>query len=705
MDRWIIDIIGNGLRSELKDNKLASQFYTILGNGGLPTSWSKASVSKLLNEGGTTLTEEVQPARSIPEDRRLMHLAVKNLKKYPDRLQGKSDGEEAFFGIPFCIGDRPQSVVYLGSNGSGKTSLFSALEYMGMKKSNTAVIRGFKRAAGDSSDGYSLEKDQDKYLKHSNKEDRNPEIILVRKDSILACADFKKYNAEEKDTLPEAFYCSDYDVRQLEACENYSSFLIDQLGLRGYYGALQYVYFLWGYVNKERGNFEEVKKDNAGKSKEELELLATTELYVLGLTLHRKREAGLLEKLTENLEKTTSKEDYGDDAKIIDMLRTLKGCLEEEQECFREEDWFAFGIWEIYHRNLALIEGVISEIEDKGAYPDDVKSHVLNGELDSLNNLRKQIRDGLQEYFTTQPSENPAIHAKECDERLNKLIKTKSSIEQYKSIETRYIKQAYDDEAFGQFDKECRQLMGYLESGLANHLNEWKTKICDLFKNIISEYFDVDNDDVDINMYLNPLDPRLKNLTEEATLERKVLHDFIQFSIKIKSSGGDYNAKETDKFDADPRSYLNTFKFKLFCVTLKIASCCIAKKMYKVNHPLVIDDVFEASDFDNRVMIRNFAAKLSRQHNELLPEKEYSLQIIFFTQDDLVATQMAKGLRDALGVDNVVSGRIFDYHEVNTTYDKVVISIKDTDKKEYYSVVDTSNPNLPTTSKSKNQHD
>jgi tRNA(Ile)-lysidine synthase TilS/MesJ len=112
-----------------------------------------------------------------------------------------------------------------------------------------------------------------------------------------------------------------------------------------------------------------------------------------------------------------------------------------------------------------------------------------------------------------------------------------------------------------------------------------------------------------------------------------------------------------------PRLYFNTFRFKLYCVALKLCMAYCAKSLNRCNFPMVIDDVFDSSDFENRYRIRNFIENLVNQHNLLDQAKAYPLQFIFFTQDDLISEGVHRGIRTTMGDENVKYGRIFDYKD------------------------------------------
>lgn len=93
----------------------------------------------------------------------------------------------------------------------------------------------------------------------------------------------------------------------------------------------------------------------------------------------------------------------------------------------------------------------------------------------------------------------------------------------------------------------------------------------------------------------------------------------------------------------NPCLFLNTFRFKLYCVALKLSLACCAKKLWKINAPFVIDDVFDSSDFGNRVGISEFIEQILDAHDKVMQGKENRLQLIFFTQDEIIAESVCKG--------------------------------------------------------------
>lgn len=61
-------------------------------------------------------------------DYRIKSIQTSNFRGIPDQIDGVP------FGIDFCIEDVPRSTIILGTNGSGKTSIFSGMEMIYTQK-------------------------------------------------------------------------------------------------------------------------------------------------------------------------------------------------------------------------------------------------------------------------------------------------------------------------------------------------------------------------------------------------------------------------------------------------------------------------------------------------------------------------------------------------------------------------------------------
>lgn len=156
----------------------------------------------------------------------------------------------------------------------------------------------------------------------------------------------------------------------------------------------------------------------------------------------------------------------------------------------------------------------------------------------------------------------------------------------------------------------------------------------------------------------------------------------IEFKTSTVNSSGDSDAT---LINLTPRQYLNTFRFKLFIFSLKLSLGLCMKLFNRVDFPYIVDDMFDSSDFDNRKEIGNFFRKVVESHDAII-DKEIEAcrtsesidvvskgklmsnlsrlrnpQIIFLTQDELIADSLYEGLKD---IQDVVYGRLCNPHEL-----------------------------------------
>lgn len=100
----------------------------------------------------------------------------------------------------------------------------------------------------------------------------------------------------------------------------------------------------------------------------------------------------------------------------------------------------------------------------------------------------------------------------------------------------------------------------------------------------------------------------------------------------------------------NPIEYFNTFRLKLFCISLKLSMLCCSKILHKANIPFFVDDIFDSSDFNHRVGISKFMIKMLEAHDLVISShslealEKLPLQLIFFTQDNIIGENVYKSL-------------------------------------------------------------
>ena len=98
-----------------------------------------------------------------------------------------------------------------------------------------------------------------------------------------------------------------------------------------------------------------------------------------------------------------------------------------------------------------------------------------------------------------------------------------------------------------------------------------------------------------------------------------------------------------DKSEIEPRDYFNNFRFKLYLMSLRIAIAFQVMRTRHISFPLMFDDVFDSSDFTNRVKTNKFINKIFDLYKKL-GINDNPLQIIFFTQDEVIAESVYEGI-------------------------------------------------------------
>lgn len=69
-----------------------------------------------------------------------------------------------------------------------------------------------------------------------------------------------------------------------------------------------------------------------------------------------------------------------------------------------------------------------------------------------------------------------------------------------------------------------------------------------------------------------------------------------------------------------PDMYFNTFRYKLFCLMVSLSLALATRKENKINLPLIIDDIFFASDFVSKNSFAEFLQKVIQLFYKQTPD-------------------------------------------------------------------------------------
>lgn len=122
----------------------------------------------------------------------------------------------------------------------------------------------------------------------------------------------------------------------------------------------------------------------------------------------------------------------------------------------------------------------------------------------------------------------------------------------------------------------------------------------------------------------------------ELDIQEEIVNGEIILKIVVKDP-----INGVDGLTPTPQEYYNSFRYKLYAVSFKIALALMEMKQKGIRVPLVIDDVFNASDFENNIRLEYFVHNIYNAYETI--DKDIPLQLILLTHDEMVQTAFRKG--------------------------------------------------------------
>lgn len=571
---------------------------------------------------------------ALHKDYRFKRLYLKNFRKYP------AISDDSFYGLNFVNleSNIPDSFFYVGSNGTGKTSLFSAMEELCTGRISAAAFRYYK---GD---------EIKRYIPYWGTSYNDVNIFLDAIVGNYSYHDEKErinFSNEEKE-LFSAFFTSENDYLLVsENKDDITSFVYNQIGFG-------YIYQILLQLDSEKKTIIEFKKNNDGKelidpNKEfaqnriKVQVLTSLLSYVWNISKIG-NSSGLLEKHDNIINNS------GVNLLLSDSLNSKDNCKEL----------------------LPLLEKEKKELEQ--LYPDvEFISNFYSNQIEQIRNIfnepinqnRESMSDRFRKNKLLSIFNKSSLRQPNVDLNLFKIgrstlldtlrgallvIKDKSLIEEFYHnisqdiflLTERNKKLLFEkDLVLSDYEKKILYEKHYASLSdtydcLKKHFVDEVRWAIDCLKKIVIPIFD------------------LFAINDE---EFKLIVNENQYTFEIRV----YDKKEIDKWTY-PRLYLNSFRYKLYCICLRISIAFCVKHYFDINFPLVFDDIFYSSDFVNRERVEDFIEKIITIHNDLFHNDESPLQILFFTHDTLILNAATNGAKKISFPFH--SGRIFDEKEV-----------------------------------------
>lgn len=532
---------------------------------------------------GTDPTKEIeQPSLSFNfRDYRLLNIRLLNVRIFPF-------DKEIPYGIDFTNNKKEAcSAFIVGNNGFGKSSIYSALEYL---------------YTGHCSYAQRINKSPTDYLTNIFK-DKMPESHQNMNIFGVNPAQIYIQSAEKKPIGIPAAFTSDYDIEELERSDDDNLYSYVVRGI-GYEDVLVLQNKLKDKISEKQENWawlrNYIDSENA-------------ELDIKDYQ-HIKRELARLSTIdnteeVRRLMRFINSEEV--DIAISNLEKGVQQPFEIEKELFSE-------VWEILESNIQLYSSKDAK-KPLGPIQKDVNEDVIKDEISLGIRRIKMLYKKLLEYYLML--ELPVAHKDikfflkifDVAEKLAKEYEGKDKQRDItnprKNVER--LKQEID-------------VLSALEDNINKTLSD-----------ILKEYYNAFGPFIEETMstfsFHGGYDETFRFTIDD--------NNNIKFKLELKNSNG-----ETPQTEISPRAYFNTFRFKLYALTLRLTLAFAYMKENNILIPIVIDDVFNASDFENGLKIEQFVYNIYKTYREQLNFQQ-PLQLIILTHDEMILNSFRRGIK------------------------------------------------------------
>lgn len=599
-------------------NQFAKAIYNRFKNAGDNVdveSWELLEIP--LDE--KTQLEEFDLARiERNKDYRFLYLYLKGFRKFP------SPAGDEFYGIPFCNANKgkytPESTLLQGGNGTGKTSVFGAMEYFFTGKMSAAYKQGFQTQAR-----------LNDFIPFAGGKSDGLDINVITKAMPFG---IRSNDAQQKDFLRLCllpFFCSEYDVDKVVE-EGIDTFVYEQMG---YTLTRRIIKKMDGELKKLSDQYEaleekdiEVIEARIGSLDKKVVMFENLKSTFVSLAAKMSNDKGSQKKLNDLRNFLSKRFVLKTDKEHVNEEKELtKGNLLAEKKVVKDvlSNPSSQFIYQQYSKVIKALE-LTPEKGDILLSPKKAKKENLNQILDDFNFTRECFLLCVNEMMDNDALSDMA-----------------TSVKQYESFLQKHIDNMRQAEASKQ---EIIRIMG----NMAN-------------KPVFDEFLSAFK--FDVYGALNNLTLGSRELVNEVMKMFTMDDEEMRMDFDVNSGEFKMNIlfcrEEGKKVSFSPEQYLNTFRFKLFCMTLKMAIAFAMKRFYKFNFPIVIDDVFYSSDFAHRSMVKDFFRLFFLKHKEVFDN--HNLQIILLTHDDVVIEAAFRGICDVIGCSEINRRIMFDYRE------------------------------------------
>lgn len=525
-------------------------------------------------------------------DARFRKVLVKGIRKYPTN--------DYCYCLDFADKTgHPTSSIIMGVNGVGKTSIYGALEMIGMGQMKTAEIHNLTA------------KEYINNLFTSN--------AKLSGKILSAQGPYELDVAKPRVNCVPAFFASEFDIRKLETAVDLGEFLYKQLGVEDFYHLIRLLKDTISKMNLDGDAMSQLRGDIKA---------IRNEIRILRLIVERRMDS-----IASSGSQPFSLESVPLFPTLCDgnnLVPEAASVLESYAHAVQQSEENSFLVDKQFHDlSFSQYSNQLTSLKEC------IVSLLDTPRLDTVNKIKdivKKINDGIdklnkeREKFIEELNANVKKYEDTGYDCLNDLLEKQS---QYANKKTEFDNSlTYNTLASlnerGKFYGQLEVILDTLKSKFDALMEEWiHDFIQPVMETLLGDYL----------------------IDDQASIVIAYESENNQISATLNIPAAKTDEGNPDSGLIPPKAFFNTFRLKMFAVSLKIACACCAKKIYNANWPVIIDDVFNSSDFDNRIRLGDYISNIFKIYRRLKSVGRMPLQLILFTQDDVIANSVFNGLR------------------------------------------------------------
>ncbi len=514
----------------------------------------------------SNITEVSVPLTGNDTDEGFRDLRLRRLEFHYFRTFSIDPESQKNYGVLFESNGEPCSTFLVGRNGTGKSTIFDAIEYYYAHKISNAELKTVPKSKEHEYLTYGFGK-----VNEANRTIKVEDVRLAV-ETQASKGDYE-LNALNAVCLP-AMFCSDYDILRIGQLEDEDlrDFFFEQLGYSDLLTIRERLNSIVNEITKEINDLRALE-NNEGKEEMFLEPQDVERvIHVFMNYYYKNRDSaiGLCEKYINHdnganpiLEEIQKPQFRKENTSETQMLFESEWSTLQRNVCWTDKPELDSGIQELAEK-LRLMYTLLN-MALRCEKPTDAFALFTDQQSEALKRVKTLVLSNQK-----QREVNIAKNEKLASE-LRTIIENLDMT--FRGLVTGFVAQ------YGSFIEEC---LGYFS-------NE-------------NETFRLNNE--------------------------------IKVSIEVN--------KERDVFSTTPAWYLNSFRFKLYVIALKISLAFWYMQKNRCIIPIAIDDVFNANDFDNSIHLQQFVHSIYEVYNDKVCPR-ISLQLILLTHDEIILNAFQKG--------------------------------------------------------------